>query len=163
MKRMWSKNELKNISQNEAKAVQKDISTLVDSQGHERFIEGDISLYSDMPEGITLTYGKWSLSGTHLMIVLAGNLADETVLANSTDVARLTTLPSWILDKVYPVFNDVIERKKFDASASTWGVQQIDVALRKSTDYLYIRLASALTLTANRGFRIAFDLLIDNE
>ena len=149
-------------SEDKTSLLEAQMENIVDNNGHKRFIEGDISLYSYMPAGMTLTYGKWSLSGTHLMIVLAGNLADETVLPNSADVARLTTLPSWILEKVYPVFNDVIERKKFDASASSWGVQQLDVALRKSSDYLFIRLASALTLTANRGFRIAFDLLIDN-
>lgn len=136
---------------------------ITDKDGHKRFLEGDIELSENMPEGVTLTYGKWSLSGTHLMLVLAGNIANGTELINSANVCELTTLPSWIVEKIYPVFNDVIERKKFDASASSWGTQILDVALRKNESGVFIRLASGLTLTADRGFRIAFDLLIDNE
>ena len=53
------------------------ISTLTDSKGNPRFIEGE-GTPMEM-EGFTASYCKWSLSGTHLMIVLSGSFANATV------------------------------------------------------------------------------------
>ena len=159
MKRMWSKNELVR----QVKEVKKDIATLVDSQGRERFIEGDITISETT--GTTQTYGKWSLSGSHLLLVIAGTVEDETVLTSSTTAIVNFYVPKWIYDKIYPVFANVyIEQKSFNMTdVAGWSTQTVSTALKKESNVLGIRLTSNVTLTAKRGFRIAYDLLIDNE
>lgn len=113
-------------------------------------------------EGVTITYCKWSLSGTHLMIVLAGSFADTTVIANNKILASYA-IPSYILDKVYPVWLTFMEAKQIDVYAQDWTKQQIFVKFAKESPNLTIVTGSTLTLTADRNFRIQFDLLIDNE
>ena len=55
-----------------------DMANIVDADGHNRFIEGNIA--TEEIEGVTWAYARWSLSGTHLMCVLAGTIEDETAL-----------------------------------------------------------------------------------
>ena len=156
MKRMWSKNELKKISQE----TQKDITTLVDADGHERFIEGDINI--ETITGITKKYGKWSLSGTHLMLVLACEVEDATAIDGGT-LANIS-LPQWILDKIVPVFSNAVSFQVIPMYADNWTSQNISLSLRKPADNLVrIAMESTVTLTATRKFRAQFDLLIDNE
>lgn len=167
MKRMWSKNELKNIADNQAKAVKKDIATLVDSQGHNRFIEGNGAInepaYTNVFDNVFL---KWSLSGSHLMLVFAG------VFKNTKEISTYSTLvsfnlPTWIKDKIVTVWGVNIENKTVIARDASWSTNlSIGVVLTKQADNL-LRIqttnGSTLTATADLGFRIAFDLLIDNE
>lgn len=157
MKHMWSEEEIEKLS----KETPKDMTTLVDSAGNPRFIEGDgVGLEQ---EGVTITYCKWSLSGTHLMFVVAGTVANSTVIANSANIAQYT-LPNWIRNKIYPVWGTYyIETKDINFTATDWSKQTSGVTLTKLTNTINITKSSALTLTANRGFRIQFDLLIDNE
>lgn len=128
-----------------------------DADGHARFIEGDIEI-EDI-EGVTQVYGKWALSGTHLLIVVAGQIANETVMeyGKFADI----NLPQWILDKIYPVYATALERKAFDIYASNGASQEVTTYLIKSTNKLEIE--TQFTATADRNFRFAFDLLIDNE
>lgn len=157
MKRMWSKNELAR----QVKEVKKDITTLVDKDGHPRFIEGDINIPEI--EGVTKEYGKWSLSGSHLLIVLAISIVDTTALTTRT-IASFDGLPQWVIDKCIPTFSNAIDYKAFNLFASNLSSQNIGVYLRKpTTSSLDIYLANNITLTADRTGRIAFDLLIDNE
>ena len=113
-------------------------------------------------EGVTITYCKWSLSGTHLMIVLAGSFANTTVIANNKILASYA-IPSYILDKIYPVWLTFMEAKNIDVYGQDWTKQQIFIKFGKENPGLTITTGSALTLTADRNFRIQFDLLIDNE
>ena len=59
MKRMWSRKELKEM----VEQIKKNVNTLVDSDGHDRFISGDIT--TSTIAGVEFTYGKWSLRGSH--------------------------------------------------------------------------------------------------
>ena len=43
---------------------------IVDADGHKRFIEGNVTPANIIGEN-DIQYAKWSLSGSHLMIVLA--------------------------------------------------------------------------------------------
>ena len=160
MKRMWSKNELKNIADIQAKGVKKDIASLVDADGNPRFAEGDITM--DEVEGFTQTYGKWSLSGSHLMIVLAGLVADTTAYTGGKLAS--VNLPQWIIDKIAIIFSAVVSFKSIPAYAANWSTQNLSVALRKpSTSSITITGENSVTFTADRAFRIEFDLLIDIE
>ena len=163
MKRMWSKNELKSIADTQAKAVKKDIATLVDAQGHNRFVEGDGTPTQN--EGLSNVYCKWSLSGSHLMLVLAGQFAEDAEVA-AYEVLASFVLPEWVYAKIYPVWSAFLEKRTIHFVADNWTEQTIDCALQKSSDNTMIITSTdgvATTFTLSRGFRISFDLMIDNE
>ena len=157
MKRMWSRNELKSIADAQAKAVKKDIATLVDANGNDRFIEGTIS-YTEQ-EGLTITYNKWSLSGSHLMLVVAGSFVDEGTYSL---YGVCENMPQWVKDKIYPVANENVEIKSISAYGSDLSHQEINAYLQRDGSVVDIYIPS-FTATGNRAFRVAFDLLIDNE
>ena len=150
MKHMWSEEEV-----NKAPKV---LDSLVDSKGNPRFIEGDLT--TTAIEGVTFSYAKWSLSGSHLMLVLAGSVANGTAIP-AVDWAKIY-LPTWILNKIYTVWGDRIERKGIELIATNYSAQSLTVYLGKQSSYLFIT-APTITLTAERFFRIQFDLLIDTE
>ena len=170
MRRMYSQNQL----DNQIKEVKKDINTLVDSDGNERFVEGDIELSSAIPEEITKTYGKWSLSGSHLLVVLCLDIAvknfeTQTALCN-------ITLPDYIIDKVVPLFSSVVDRKGFLGWNDDYSTQTIECYLTKSTNKLGLNLyvtanpiatfhislnLNSVNIGKTRHVRINFDLLID--
>lgn len=138
------------------------ITKLVDSSGNYRFIEGDIA--TETISGVTINYDKWSLSGTHLMIVLAGQIETSTTLSANTNLGNII-LPQFILDKIYPTFGtEYLELKNVlfaDGNATT---QSGRFMLRKAYGRIYIYNVDALTITgADKGFRAQFDLLIDTE
>lgn len=155
MKQMWSKEEI----DKEVKNTYKDISTLVDASGNPRFVEGDGVGLSQ--EGVTISYCKWSLSGTHLMLVCAGTIANTTVIAANSKLAKFT-LPDYIKNKIYSVWQNNIEAKEIKLYADDWSNQTLQIKFQKITEGLQLETAS-LTLTADRSFRIQYDLLIDVE
>jgi len=154
MKHMWSEEEIQSFK--------KDISNLVDSKGNPRFVEGNGTPLSQ--EGVTISYCKWSLSGTHLMLVLSATIANTTVINDSTILATFT-LPEWIINKIYPVWDITLESKVITLYASDYTSQQTNCRLVKATNAMKILKSggSALTLSKDRSFRIQFDLLIDSE
>ena len=168
MKRMWSKNELKNLANTQ---VQEQVSggqlenvkvfeEIVDKDGHKRFIEGGLDYRT--ATGLTFVYGRWSLSGTHLMIVCSGNVANATEL--SAGVLCVTkNLPKWVHDKIVKVFaTNSIETKQMSLNADNYSTQNVGVTLQKVTNEIQVYMNS-VTLTADRAFRLVFDILIDNE
>ena len=138
------------------------ITTLTDSKGNPRFIEGDCVLNTLLPEGVEISYAKWSLSGTHLMIVVAGTLADTTGF-NAIKICDVI-IPEYIGEKIYPVFLSKLEYKTATAYAENYTQQQLSISLSKfSNTNLQVVKEGNTTLTADRAFRIQFDLLIDTE
>lgn len=138
---------------------------IVDKDGHKRFIEGDGEPL--VQTGVEIVYCKWSLSGSHLMFVLAGTIEDETVLADGTTLATYT-LPKWIFDKIYPVWNDAwLEFRNIETIATNWDVENLPVAIQKSSLPNKIKLMKAggasFIATQTGSFRYQFDLLIDDE
>ena len=129
---------------------------IVDADGHNRFVEGDITCdYT----GFTQTYAKWSLSGTHLMIVVAGSLAQANI-DFGTFVDEIV-MPDWIKDKIIPVSTDTIRQEGVIAYGGT--SQTIYFQLRKSAQNKLFITISAINLNADKSFAVQFDLLIDNE
>ena len=137
---------------------------IVDKDGHQRFIEGDIDLSNDMPDGMTKIYGKWSLSGSHLLIVLAIDIVDTTEITGGVAMATLN-LPDWVKNKIIPLWqSNYIDTKTFNAFADNWSTQTIQVHFYKSLQgAITLRTGNNITLSADRHCRIVFDLLIDNE
>jgi uncharacterized protein YoxC len=134
--------------------------TITDSHGNPRFVEGDITMVQ--PEGITKTYGRWSLSGTHLMIVIEGSVANGASITNDR---RLTTikLPDYIFNKVATLWSSNVERKTYFFFADDWTNQSSTCYLRKRNNDLTINNNTNITMTATRYFRIQFDILIDDD
>lgn len=133
------------------------LENIEDKDGHKRYIEGALSVGTQ--EGLTITYGKWALSGTHLLFVVAGNFVDEATLSI---YAVAENMPQWIKDKIYPVANENIEIKTISAYGSDLTHQEMSAYLQKDGTTVDVYVPS-FTATGNRSFRIAFDLLIDNE
>ena len=137
------------------------LKDIVDDQGNKRFVEGDITLQTTA-EGIALDYGKWSLSGTHLMIVVSLSLTNGSVIPYVSILSKVG-VPEWVLDKIVVLGDNAIEFGKFNAFASDNTTQEIQVQLRKNNANGLFLSMSNVTLTADRKMRVAFDLLIDNE
>ena len=130
---------------------------IVDKDGHARFIEGDIT--PETISGVSTPYAKWSLSGSHLLIVLCESIADGTTAQFKH--ASLT-LPNWVLDKLVPIYSDIVARMAMTYYGSDGTAQSATSYLTKTDTGLTIYI-SAVTLTADRTGRLQFDLLVDNE
>ena len=131
------------------------MENIKDLSGNLRFVEGGISVELS---GLNITYGKWSLSGTHLMLVLAGSI-DNGVTISASDVIFDLELPTYIMDKIYAVWGENLESKTFTIYAADWSsTQTLTAVLQKKTGG-FIRLLNGqnLTTTNIRNFRIAFD------
>ena len=158
MKRMWSRNELRKIIQ-ETYGI--DINNLIDKDGHLRF-DGADGVGGTL-EGLTITYCKWSLSGTHLLMVVVGQIADTTILSSGTTLAEYT-LPAWIHNKIVATQTKLIEYKTIQAVSSGYSTQNISTYLNKEDDNkLSIKVTTSITLNSDKNFKVAFDLLIDND
>lgn len=139
------------------------LESIKDAEGHNRFIEGDIDLYEGVPEGYAKVYGKWSLSGTHLMIVICFTIPASTTTGYVGRLCDLTDLPSWIVDKIVPIGNTYIETKIFNGVMSDDSLLQVNCQLRKRDGTTISISQSSVTTTSALNVRVAFDLLIDNE
>lgn len=133
---------------------------IVDKDGHKRFIEGDIEI--NEISGVTKTYGKWSLSGSHLLIIVALDIAENTTI--SSGALSQLNIPQWIIDKIVPLYaNSIVDNKIFSAYTDNYNAQQMNASIQKfSSSNVFIYLPT-FTTTASRHVRISFDLLIDNE
>lgn len=166
-RRMWTDRQIRSMAVDSVEEKEKleVFEHIVDKDGHKRFIEGDITM--ETIAGVTQKYGKWSLSGTHLMIVLSYS-ADNATEFNVNQTLAYVKVPEWIFDKIAPIFASVIA--SYDAItyfADNFSTQSsaINVRLGETghAKELVIRHSGALTLTANRSTRIEIDYLIDNE
>ena len=135
---------------------------IVDKNGDLRFIEEDIE--TETIEGVTFTYAKWSLSGTHLMIVICGNVASGTAVSANTKICDIE-LPDYIKDKISTIYSTWVASKNAECieevtySHSTFLGSDMD----KTSDGLTLNSSVAIVSSENkRHFRLAFDLLIDS-
>ena len=159
MKRMWSRNELRKIIQD---TYGIDINNLIDKDGHPRFIEG--AGENTAVTGVTYNYSKWSLSGSHLMIVLDVMIAGDTALSTN-DFDTTFDIPKWIYDKLYPAIGVYLDAKNFDTSYNGYGLSgtQIGFYIYKDNGKLRLRNISYTASSADEHCRVVFDFLIDNE
>lgn len=137
---------------------------IVDKDGHHRFVEGDVEIAEIT--GITKTYGKWSLSGSHLMVVLALEIASGTSLS-WIGLSPNIDIPSWIKDKLVPISSQsyTVEIKSFTAyDEDLSNPESVDGHFFNNTIYnnagIYL---NGNTPSTNKIVRLQFDFLIDNE
>ena len=140
------------------------LNQIKDNQDRNRFIEGQINVKPSI-SGITKTFGKWSLSGTHLLIVFAGRLSANTPISDSTELVSCIDLPQWIYNKISTLKGIVVEWKSFKFVATNWHPNEFNCYLYKSFEGQgEIGIRSDQSLEAyeyDRDFRLCFDLLID--
>ena len=144
------------------------LEDIVDSAGNKRFIEGNGTPLEK--EGLTISYCKWSLSGTHLMCVCAGVLAlNATINFYASEYLATFTLPSYISEKIYETFT--LTPYKIIYSNNTNFVRTdnaansaVETYLIKDENKIHIGLKLSFTASAtDRPFRTQFDLLIDDD
>lgn len=134
---------------------------IVDKNNHSRFTEGPINTIQKT--GVTYTYAKWSLSGSHLMIVLSGVISENTTFGQE-DLATLS-LPEWISEKLYTIHSqttllnmgDMYIREGLQNSTKTCIITKPE-----SGDLIISFRDSFQSESLNTGFRLQFDFLIDN-
>lgn len=136
------------------------MENIKDEDGNNRFQEWNLS--TEEITGVTFTFAKASLSGTHLMFVLSGTVASGTSLGNNVKWAQVK-LPTWIYDKIFSVGGGVIEAKSFNVLNTTTTVISGNMYYKKeSSEYVAFYRAGTTTASTQDGyFRIQFDLLID--
>ena len=141
------------------------MSNIVDSQGHKRFIEDDITINSS---AFNKEFAKWSLSGTHLMCRFVGSIVEEFKFRYGW-FGFFGNLPKWIYDKIYgsPMSFDentlIVDTKKV-----LIGDNDIPFALMKRLGTNNLALATGNTTELDSSFIgkrlvLQFDLLIDSE
>ena len=132
-------------------------SNLKDTHGNARFIEGNLT--TETISGVTFTYAKWSLSGSHLMVVLCGEIASGTTIGVVT--LATATLPDYIKNKIVGVFaTDYIAIHDDRAYYDDWNSISLQNALYKADEGLGILQIANPTTTASAHFRIQYDLII---
>lgn len=142
-----------------------EFENIEDASGHKRFVEGDgVPMTS---AGFTASYCKWSLSGTHLMFVLAGTFTQGSLVPDTATFATYT-LPAWVYQKIYPVFASTrvsIEQAKLWGDDWTSETYPISLVMTKlgSNQIGFQNLTNDFNVSKDRSFRVQFDLLIDNN
>ena len=140
------------------------IEDLVDADGHKRFISGEMTLPTIT--GVTFSFAGWSLSGTHLQIVVAGKMTTDATFTFQ-QLGTCKDLPQWVIDKIYP-FGDsenIVDNKRvpimydqvLDSTLSLW------CGLTKVSNQIIVATWQSATpvITQDGYFRVAFDLIID--
>lgn len=139
---------------------------IIDSQGHKRFVEGNVSIIANLAE--ISPFAHWSLSGTHLMLVLCVyNTTDEDITISGASELAHIDLPEWIANKIYPMGSSShVEHKSgikgLYPSTLSQSLASVESYLLKDNNRLYIQGVNA-KFESGFYYRIEFDLLIDNE
>lgn len=138
-----------------------DYRNFVDGDGHYRFVEGTID--TETISGVTWTYNKWVLSGNHLMLVLAGEVASGTTLSiQSLGGVDFTGDNAWMNSKIVPIFaSSVIAINDAKGYYDDWNSNNMQTTLMKTSTGVYFYLIQTPTYSQTGHFRIQFDLLID--
>lgn len=156
--------ELTNDGQKVTVTAKRLLNEIVDSQGRQRFAE--YNGVGNEIQGVTITYCKASLSGTHIMFVVCGTAENGAVFNAGTNICYYP-LASWIYSKIKPVWaSNVIETKSLALRGDDWSTQSVTSYIYKSsggTVAINIGGASAVTMTSKKYFRLQFDLLIDTD
>ena len=134
--------------------------TIEDANGNKRFIDGDITLYETAPTGMSKTFGKWSLSGSHLMLVFGCDFEDQTQIVNGQQFA-ICTLPQWVSNNLSSLFSIAVDSKTFALRGGDWSSQDLVVFITKqSNSRLGFMFGRNATIDGLKHGRIEFDLLI---
>lgn len=141
------------------------IASLKDKDGNARFVEGTGATIAH--NGVTYTFNKYSLSGTHLMLVLGLNIDSEVTIAGGTKLVTFT-IPQWLYDKISTLWGARGVMIKNETAVATDGgnFSTFTCYLLKELNARQLSIATLSNYTALTGgssVRIQFDLLIDAD
>lgn len=139
--------------------IQPLMENIIDNEGNKRFIE--INGEYDEITGVSISYCKASLSGTHLMLVTAGTIANGTAVSGFPLIGNFE-LPDYIMDRIVPLYSTNVDVKTINLFSSGGSSQSVNGILYKDGSNLKIAIGN-ITLTDDRNFRVQFDLLIDAD
>lgn len=131
---------------------------IVDKNGNLRFVEGEIS--TGTFSGVTFTYAKWSLSGTHLMLVISFDITSSPSISTNDVLAYVDDLPDYIYNKIYGTVLDWKNSNVFNESVM---VNNLQVYLKKQNNRLEFVAGGNYPGGGSGTDRVQFDLLIDSE
>ena len=163
-RRMWTDRQIRSMAVDsvEEKENLEIFERIVDKDGHKRFIEGEIEL-ADSITYLTNLYGKWSLSGSHLMLVICIRTDENTTVGGGSFTKKIE-LPEWVVSKITNLYGDYIDFKSFVGRDNSAGnATSFSTALLKSGSDIKIAFNSSISHSVPLNVRIQYDLLIDNE
>lgn len=150
----------------DANSKVKIFENIVDKAGNHRFIEGDITPVTALED--VVPFAHWSLSGSHLMLVLCiyNTTESDITISGASGLSTAINLPQWIKDKIYPMGNTPHVLHNFAVE----GVKPDDLTQDSNKQATYVIKSSGnlaingVNFTAKAGYyyRIEFDLLIDD-
>ena len=132
-----------------------------DASGNLRFIEGEGT--NAVITGLTINYNKWSLSGSHLMLVVAGVLDSNYDESVTKVISTFNDIPLWILNKINTVAGSLVEAKNTVLWGSDFSQVEKATNMQKTPQNTLTINIAPTTSNRDRNFRIQYDLLIDNE
>ena len=140
------------------------INNIYDNDENKRFVEGDITPTSALSDYVP--FAKWSLSGTHLMLVMCiyNTSENDITISGASSLCNSINLPTWIKNKIYPMG----ETSHVAHNFSVEGVYPSDLTPDANKQSAYIQKASnditinGINFTAKAGYyyRVEFDLII---
>lgn len=138
------------------------LDDIVDSAGNKRFVEADGTVVTEDSK-FTPSYCRWSLSGTHLMCVLAGTVTANVYIGMTVSMANFT-LPSYIGSKIFPVYRKALENRVIPIHDGNGTVQQsVTFQFQYENNVISFVPQADIHVTTDGYFRIQFDLLIDSD
>ena len=114
-------------------------------------------------------FTRWSLSGTHLMVVISGEFKQGTYTAPALafENSAYVEIPTFIKDRIYLIYgsDSYLDGKDIQIANFNAGFTTTNrFCLRKWGSELVIQFpAENITFTSNAYFRVQFDLLIDTD
>lgn len=159
MKHMWSEEEIQTLIEEQGGSGTSTLENIVDKNGNKRFIEGTPNFVLSEGYNVVSVYEKWSLSGTHLMIV--GVLTANGNSNLSSKKVYEITLPNWIFSKIVTFPNSVVV-SRISALASNTSAS-MTALLNKDVQSNILYVTAPTEVRDGVTYRIQFDLLVDNE
>ena len=141
MKRMYSEEELLEVSNTE---------NLVDSKGRNRFIVGDGNPGSIT--GMTISSSKWTLNGNNLVFEILGSFSGSL---SGFDVLSTFTLPEWIINKIPTPVSNIVDILTLEmvSTADASGIH-VRVQVTKSGNNIYFSNATNIKINGISIFKI---------
>ena len=139
---------------------------LKDSQGNLRFIQGNITV----PSTLNPIYNKWTLSGSHLMIVSLFKISPNQTIASYGLGHVLSNIPTWVYNKIYSFNGSItgnVATQKVQGAHANGFVETNDQILvyldKQSGGTIIISNVGSYTNSGSEDiyFRIQFDLIIE--
>lgn len=144
------------------------LENIVDDNGDLRFNEGSIDVIDTLEDYVI--FSKWSLSGTHLLLVLCiyNTSESDITISGASQITTPINLPQWVKSKIYPmgttyhvmrISGGITGYKPSDLTASA---NPVETYLMKANNDITINTIDA-TFESGFYYRFEYNLLIDME